>query len=289
MAEKDLSEKLLMNYNDVFADIVNGLLFKGAEIVEPSSLEDRAVHFQYKADGKLHEEERDIYKAWKQCGIEIALCGLENQTKPFEFMPARVIGYDGASYRAQLLNENVKGIVPVITIVLYFGNAHWNKPKTLKELFGDYPEELDEYVNDYKIHVFEIAWLTDEEIERFKGDFKVVANFFSQRRRNKNYQPDDPQTIEHVDEVLKLLSVMTGDNRYEDILSVTAERRIANMCDVAERLENKGIAIGRAEGRAESKAEYYKIVTANYMKLNPGCTLEEAQANARALLGIKDH
>ena len=29
MKEKDLSEKILFDYNDVFADIVNGLIFCG--------------------------------------------------------------------------------------------------------------------------------------------------------------------------------------------------------------------------------------------------------------------
>ena len=34
MAEKDVIEKSLECYNDVFADIVNGLLFNGRKIVK---------------------------------------------------------------------------------------------------------------------------------------------------------------------------------------------------------------------------------------------------------------
>ena len=55
-----------------------------------------------------------------------------------------------------------------------------------------------------------IAWLTDEQLEMFKSDFKVVARFFVNKRRNPDYVADDPTEIQHVDEVLKLLSVMTG-------------------------------------------------------------------------------
>lgn len=73
--------------------------------------------------------------------------GLENQTKVVDMMPLRVIGYNGASYRSQFQRQ-VKKAVPVITLVLYFGNSRWNKPKSLKELM-DIPDELDEYVNDY--------------------------------------------------------------------------------------------------------------------------------------------
>lgn len=35
MGEKDIAEKVLEDYNDVFADIVNVLLFQGEQIVKP--------------------------------------------------------------------------------------------------------------------------------------------------------------------------------------------------------------------------------------------------------------
>ena len=50
--------------------------------------------------------------------IRIACVGLENQTRPDPDMPLRVIGYDGAEYRAEL-NGNDR--YPVVTLVLYFG------------------------------------------------------------------------------------------------------------------------------------------------------------------------
>ena len=256
MGNKDLSEKILEDYNDVFADIVNVLLFNGEQRIHPNSLENSIVHSQYKADdSQLHEQERDVSKTWKDYNIELSLYGLENQTKLVDMMPLRVIGYDGASYRSQF-QRNVKKAVPVITLVLYFGNLRWNKPKSLKELM-DIPDGLDEYVNDYKIHVFEIAWLTEEQICKFKSDFRIVANFFVNRRKNKNYIPDDTTEIRHVDEVLKLLSVMTNDKRYEKVIQNS--KGVSNMCEVAERLEN----IGRAEGRAEERMELIKTMLLN--------------------------
>ena len=66
------------------------------------------------------------------------------------------------------------------------------------------------------------------------------------KRKNKDYIPDDKTTIKHVDEILKFLSVMTGDNRYQEILSDKEE--VSNMCDVAQRLEDRGIEKGMKEG-----------------------------------------
>mgnify|MGYP000806392033 FL=1 len=181
MGQKDITEKLLEDYNDVFADIINGLIFNGEQRILPESLENTQVHSQYKAeDGKVHELERDVAKYWKDKKVELAICGIENQSSVEKNMPFRIVGYDGASYRSQLLEER-KEILPVMTIVLYFGtNRHWYGKKNIKGLMK-IPEELNDYINDYEMKVFEIAWLTEAEIDRFHSDFKIVANFFVQK------------------------------------------------------------------------------------------------------------
>ena len=266
MGQKDITEKVLEDYNDVFADIINGLLFDGEQEIKPEALENTTVHAQYKAeDNKVHELERDIEKYWKEEKVELAICGIENQSIAEKNRPFRIIGYDGAAYRSQLQQERKK-MLPVVTIVLYFGtDRHWNSRKKIKELM-EIPRCLDMYVNDYQMHVFEVAWLTEEQISHFHSDFKVVANFFVQKRKNKDYVPDDPTEIRHVDEVLKLLQVMTGDRRYEEIFRKKKEG-VHSMCDVAERLEQMGIAkgmeIGRSEGRTEGKIEGKILVYRN--------------------------
>ena len=237
MGIKDLTEKILEDYNDIFADIVNVLVFKGKQRIKPETLVNTGVHSQYKNDktGVLHEQERDVVKYWMNGKVRIALCGLENQTAVEPEMPLRVFGYEGASYRGQL---EEKSAVPVITLVLYFGNEHWRAEKHLKDLL-DIPEGMEEYVNDLKINVFEIAWLTDEQISMFKSAFKIVANFFVKKRRNKNYNPDDKTQIRHSDAVLKMLSAVTGDVKYENIPS-DGKGMVNNMCEVAERLTQQG-------------------------------------------------
>ena len=258
MGEKDITEKILEDHNDVFADIINGLLFDGVQEIKPEALENTTVHAQYKAeDDKVHELERDIAKYWKEEKVELAICGIENQSKVEKHMPFRIIGYDGAAYRNQLQQERRK-MLPVVTIVLYFGtDRHWSSRKKIKELM-EIPRCLDMYVNDYQMHVFEVAWLTEEQISRFHSDFKVVANFFVQKRKNRDYIPDDPTEIRHVDEVLKLLKVMTGDRRYEEIFR--KKKGVRSMCDVAERLEKmglaKGIELGREEQKKASRVEF---------------------------------
>ena len=56
-----------------------------------------------------------------------------------------------------------------------------------------------------------------------------------------------------MDEILKFLSVMTGDSRYEEILS--DKEGVSNMCDVAQRLEDRGIEKGMKEGLQKGMKE----------------------------------
>ena len=102
MKDKDIAEKILEDYPDVFADIVNGFLFNGNEVVRSEELEDMKLRSAYRAELKLHDMERedmklrsayraelklhdmerDVAKRWKKNGIRIACVGFENQTAP---------------------------------------------------------------------------------------------------------------------------------------------------------------------------------------------------------------
>ena len=260
MGQKDLSEKILVAYNDVFADIVNVLLFNGEKQIQPEELEDRGAKAFYKENGVLHEMERDVVKRWKKEEVRFACIGVENQTTIDQDMPLRVIGYDGAAYRAQLADEPKRQErYPVVTIVLYFGyDKKWDKPLQLLEKLA-LPEKLDPYVNDYKVNLFEVAWLTDEQVEMFQSDFKVVADYFVQKRKNNGYTPTKTE-IKHVEAVLQLLSVMEHDDRFIEIIYSEDGGKVKNMCDVLDIAEQRGEKRGeiRGEKRGMKRGETAK-------------------------------
>ena len=254
MGEKDITEKILLSYADVFADVVNGLLFKGEQVIKQEELVDQAPRAIYKADGKTREVERDVAKRWLKNNIRIACIGFENEPKPDPYMPLRVFNYDGAEYRTQLLKENIeKPKYPVVTLVLYFGyKKRWNEPKSLHEAM-DIPEKFKPFVADLKLNLFEIAYLTDEQLGYFHSDFRIVADYFVQKQRNGDYVPSR-EKLQHVEAVLQLLSVMTRDTRFEEVLNQEDgydQGGVNNMCDVLDRVEAKGVAIGRAEGESK--------------------------------------
>ena len=256
MGTKDITEKTLEAYNDVFADIINVLLFNGKLLVDENDLEEDAPRSSYKTKGKIHEMERDVSKFWKKFNVRIAFFGFENQTETDSYMAPRIIGYDGTAYRSQLLDVDekgkIKGVYPVVTLVLYFGIKRWDKAKTLYETF-DIPNELKPYVNDYRINLFEIAYLSDEQVTMFQSDFRYVADYFVQSRKNKDYTPA-PGTIRHVHETLQLLEALTGDIRFEESFKL-ADGGANTMSELLlDRMETKAEARGKEIGKEIGKA-----------------------------------
>jgi len=80
MKEKDIAEKYLLSYNDVFADIINGAMFGGEDIVKSYELTDANTVTQFKDDRNVHREQvRDIAKLWKKNKVVFSFIGIGNQ------------------------------------------------------------------------------------------------------------------------------------------------------------------------------------------------------------------
>jgi len=266
MAQADIAEKSFIALNDVFADIFNVLVFEGKQLMTEDALSDQSPLSSYKAaDEQLHEQERDTFKLWHGHGVNLLLAGIENQTQPDKDMPFRIIGYDGAAYRSQLLKTEEKVIdgevkrvpvkerYPVLTIVLYFGEKLWKYPTSLKECFepplaeDEQTRVLMKYIQDYQIHVFDVPRLSKEQVQMFQSDFRIVADYFTKVYTKNEYVPDD-KVIEHVDEFLKLMKVLTGDVWYmemKDTLSESGKEEL-KMCRIMEESKARGEARGEA-------------------------------------------
>ena len=254
--EKDIAEKALESCDDVFADIINVLVFGGRRVVRPEDLTDAVATSQVKLDGLLHEQERDVAKFWHGQEIRLALWGLENMTAPERDMVLRAFGYDGAAYREQV-NDRISArrsgqkprpVYPAITLVLYFGKRPWTGPKTLREcLEVEVPPELLELVPDYRLHVVELSRLTPEQVSAFQSDFFLPVYYLN----DPAGPPAEDRLIRHVDETLKLMTVITGDNRYVSAgqeLSPRGKENGVKMSYMFEQAEARGITIGEARG-----------------------------------------
>lgn len=187
----DAIEKKWLWNNEMFADVCNVLLFDGKKVVQPGRLEPAEVLSYYGSSSRdqLFVQERDVAKVVTLADdrkVRVAFFGIENQSVPALDMAIRVMGYDAASLCQQILDRKAGGSSvryhAVKTIVLNYSKKAWgNTPRSLKEILES-PAGVDSpfnaLVNDYKIDVCDVAWLSDEEIDKFRSPFKYIAMAF---------------------------------------------------------------------------------------------------------------
>ena len=111
-------------------------------------------------------------------------------------------------------------------------------------------DELKPFVNDYKINLIDVPRLTGEQVEKITSDFQIIADYFVQLNESNDYVPKE-KTIKHADSFLKLMSVLTQDDKYAEISrEISHDEEGFNMCEVLDKAEARGKAIGEARGKA---------------------------------------
>ena len=108
-----------------------------------------------------------------------------------------------------------------------------------------------------------------------------------------DYKPS-ADLLQHVDETLKLMSVLTDDRRFEEVIEELPGKGGTSMCTVLDKVENKGreegLAQGKLEGLAQGKLEgriqvYYKELhySADQISRELGAPVDQIQEIIRKL------
>ena len=242
MGAKDLAEKNLLQYKDVFSDIVNVNLFGGRCYVsakelsrEPGELITKAV-----SDDKLRQLQMDVPMKCKKHNRSFFLC-LENQSDKNNVMPVRDMGYQHAKYMEQI-----------------------KEVKESNRKTGNYPNPMTKELNDSQklspvitlvLNYSQIEWETT--IRQYQSDFKYIVRYLScgnDRRKLDEYFQTTEFQLDHPEAFLDWLSAVTNDRRYrkaKELIETTEGKggRI-NMCVLLDMYEERGIEKGIAQGEA---------------------------------------
>ena len=291
MGQKDITEKQLEDYNDVFADIYNVLVF-GKNVINEKYLQDGATESVYKDDsGLCRDQRRDVMKTYlDEYRMELAFIGIDNQTEVDKYIPVRVLGYDYGKYRRQV-DEKKFPLLPVITLVLNLSNTRWDGCKSLADI-TNVPKEFAPHFQDYRVKVVDVAFLEDEVIERFTSDFKVVARFFKSKRLKVRCVNDETE-IKHVAEVLDFIKSFTNDPRYEnvkdDLEAIIQKGEKVVMCEYLDMLLEEGEQRGRKEGE-QMMVKLVECLLADKLteEMKQALTDDEARAKLYVKYGIAE-
>lgn len=239
--DKDTLTKKFMEDTEVFADAFNFLLYDGEKVIKPeklTALDTTAIALPYGTDdaGTPRQKFRDVFKSWiamKDDSAAYLLLGVENQSEIHYAMPVRNMIYDAMQYSAQVeeaaksyrkskantgdakkltAGEFLSGfhksdrLIPVITLVVYFGANDWDAPMSLHDMMSVKDEKLLRFVANYSINLVSPAALTSEDADKFSSDLREVMLFVKYSKDKK-----------------KLTELLKSDSKFKSIERTTAE------------------------------------------------------------------
>ena len=266
MGKLDILCKKFMSDNKVFADAFNYLLYGGKQKIKPEDLKpfdtnSISVEINDTKISSAVQKNRDVFKilsAKKTDKAGFLILGVENQTKIHHAMPVRTMLYDSMQYASQvdsISKENRKNkkcsnsdeflsgftkedrLIPVITLVVYFGSNKWDGSTNIKDMFINVDKAIAKYLPNYYINLIS-PQLPDSELEKLKSELGLVLQFIKDSNNKKKLM----QNLERKKKFHKvsivsatLINETTGLN-----LKINKEKENIDMCQAVKELIEDG-------------------------------------------------
>lgn len=138
--------------DEIFADLVNGLLFEGRETVLVEDIREGDTDSSAYIDDRTVERRGDITKTVRVHGKEIVV-RIENQQKPDKRMAVRNGEYTMLHYDKQIKGK--RKVLPVYTFSLYYGEGEWRYPIRIRDMV-EIPEEIIGKFQDWDARVVDM-------------------------------------------------------------------------------------------------------------------------------------
>ncbi len=297
MGKADIAVKNWLSDNDRFADLFNGTIFGGRQIVRPEELEnmDRETDIivtdkEKKSRGM--QRHRDVVKRWKK-GLDLAVLACEAQNEIHYARPVRNMTQDGISYTEQIRllwqqrkKERRNGqqtrkltgeeylsrfgkddrIFPVITIVFYYDVKKWDGAVELYDMFRINKELKDEkilekYIPNYRINLVDAGNI--KHLEQFGTDLQQVFGMLKcrgEQEKLQKYIQENRNYFENVDvETYQAVRVfLQSETMLKEVPVMEKEEKI-NMCRAMEEWYADAVREGMAKGIEDGRQIGRKI------------------------------
>lgn len=289
MGEQNLAVNQLLERKEIFADLMNGIVFEGREMVKPENLEHLPTHegvFTEKGQGSPGVVERwgDV-KMRADFGTCRVILAEETQGKVHYAMTVRIMLQEALEYTRQVQalekrnkiegkpsklqgDEFLSGIrkedrlEPVITVVLYLGRQ-WDGSTSMFEMFGleqqsEAAEFLTNYIQNYRINVVSASNM--QEPERFRSCLQYIFSMLkynSDKQKLYQYVHAHGKELEQMDGVEKRAAVVMlgGQKKLERLLKREGKGEEPVMWEALDELYEDGRTEGKREGKIEGKIE----------------------------------
>jgi hypothetical protein len=284
MGKIDVKTKDYMSDNERFADLFNFFVYDGRQVIEPDGLRELDTALVALPHGKEGASEnvqrfRDSIKSWtvmRDERAEYLLLAVEDQTETHYAMPVRNMVSDALQYAKQVketaaLHRRAKdwrgnspkvnsgeflggfykedGLIPVITLVVYWSSKEWDGPRSIHEMFGSEYEELLALIPDYKMNLVTPQQIADEDFSKFRTSLAEAFRYikYSADRKRLDALMEEDEKFHSLDRATAELLNEITDSR----LKFEEKEGAVNMCLAIDEMRREAEEKGRRE--AEKK------------------------------------
>lgn len=316
MGKSNIAVKQWLRDKKRFADLFNGTIFQGQQIILPEDLEEIDSESSMIVIDKNNQEKgvqkyRDIAMRWKR-KAELAIFACENQNKVHYAMPVRMMIYDGLSYADQIRqmwknrDADIKvteeeflshfrkedKIYPVIPLVFYYGLNPWDASKDLYGMFHQENEVLNhelwkQYIPNYKLNLIDVGNVG--EVEKFQSDLHLIFGMLKYRNQKSGIQEYVQNHREYFSSVdietyQAIRELLHSEKQLKSVRSGKNGKERVNMCTAIEAIYNNGLKEGMEEGMKEGIRTM--ILTCCDLGLSKEDILERIMKNSSITLDV---
>ena len=295
MGKEDINLKNYFNDAGRYADLWNGGVFEGKQIVKPDELQE--VHPSvFKADNHaVMERSRDAVMKQTLTGQRFILLAVENQKIIDYSMPVRIMLEEALTYdqqRKEIVREKKRAendgvqelyknagellykfrrkdkLQPVVTLVAYWGEELWDGPVNLHDMIDFGSElgqgnclknaEIQKLIPEYPLHFIDMSQI--EHPEYFKTELRPFLELY-QRRNDKTefveYIRNNENAQKMDDESWYMLGQVTHSEELMKAIALKNDKceESEAMCKALEDFYNDGVEEGKSIGKEEGRTE----------------------------------
>lgn len=280
MATQDAVTKQYVSEAEVFADAFNYLMYDGEQVIRPENLKDMdttqyVLPYGEKGHPEAAQKYRDVLKTLaiktdENCTYLVL--GIENQSSVHYAMPVRNMLYDAMQYEKQVRElakahrrehdtgtpeEYLSGmkkedrLIPVVTLVINFGDRAWDGPLSLREMYAEQPEKVLAFLPDYKVQLIDPMRMEDEDFAKLNSSLREVLAYIRYQHNKQKMEK-----LLHEDERFTRLernAAMVINTVTNAGIEMNPNEEVVNMCEAIRQMMDESEMRGKQSGRQSEK------------------------------------
>ena len=306
MSIQDTATKQYVSEVEVFADVFNYLIYDGEQVIKPEQLTDMDTTqyvIPYHEDEKGKPEAAQKYRdTLKTLAVKTddrytyLVLGIENQSHVHYAMPVRNMLYDAMQLEKQVRDlasqhrkegkngtseEYLSGmrkedrLSPVITLVINFGGKKWDAPLSLREMYGEQPEKVLPFIQDYRVFMIDPMEMSDNDLQKLNSSLREVLAYIKYQRdkaRMEKLLNEDSKFSCLETNAALVINAMTNAG-----IAIDPNKEAVNMCEAIRQMVDEGIMLGekRGEERGEKRGEMQKTLAIARRMLEKNYPIEQ--------------